>query len=446
MTKHRVGLIWFENDLRTDDHPLLHHAAQECQQLICLYCVNPKWFQPNRYGLRSMGELRWQFLQQSLADLDNQLQTLGQRLFVSYEAPLHAVAKLIAEFGVDAIYRSHQSGAYERHYFDIVRERYPFLDYVQDDTTTLFERAQLQQIMPSQAESFPASFSKFRKYVESNNLRPAIKAPLPAPASLSPKPARLNCSTVQPPATPNENSPFSGGSAVGQQHIEGYFKSNAAQHYKTTRNALDTWQHSTKFSPWLADGSVSARQVLAQLDQHEARQGANESTYWIFFELLWREYFHWYAQHYGNQVFAAGGIQGHRPTTSFYPGRFQKWCQGNTPYPIVNACMKQLNATGYISNRGRQLVASCFVHELGLDWRYGAAYFEQQLVDYDVAANWGNWQYLAGVGADPRGHRWFDLGKQTAMYDPKREFIERWQGDDHEQHLDHSDAADWPIR
>ena len=88
--------------------------------------------------------------------------------------------------------------------------------------------------------------------------------------------------------------------------------------------------------------------------------------------------------------------------------------------------MKQLNHTGYMSNRGRQIVASCFIHELGLDWRYGATYFEQQLIDYDVASNWGNWQYLAGVGADPRGCRQFNLKKQTQQHDPKGEFMDKW--------------------
>ncbi len=90
--------------------------------------------------------------------------------------------------------------------------------------------------------------------------------------------------------------------------------------------------------------------------------------------------------------------------------------------------MNQLKQTGYMSNRGRQIVASCFIHELGLDWRYGATYFEQHLIDYDVASNWGNWQYLAGVGADPRGCRQFNLSKQTQQYDPNAEFIDKWQG------------------
>ena len=88
--------------------------------------------------------------------------------------------------------------------------------------------------------------------------------------------------------------------------------------------------------------------------------------------------------------------------------------------------MQQLNQTGFMSNRGRQLVASCFVHELGLDWRFGAAYFEMMLIDYDVASNYGNWQYLAGVGSDPRGHRKFNLSKQTEIYDPDKSFINNW--------------------
>jgi deoxyribodipyrimidine photo-lyase len=99
-----------------------------------------------------------------------------------------------------------------------------------------------------------------------------------------------------------------------------------------------------------------------------------------------------------------------------------------------------------MSNRGRQIVASCFVHEMGLDWRYGAAYFQRQLIDYDVASNWGNWQYLAGVGADPRGHRHFDLNKQTEQFDPDGEFRRHWLGEDATAvELDHIDIVDWPI-
>jgi deoxyribodipyrimidine photo-lyase len=143
--------------------------------------------------------------------------------------------------------------------------------------------------------------------------------------------------------------------------------------------------------------------------------------------LLWREFFHLQAKKQGNLFFSLGGIQHKPPVIKHSTTLFRKWKNGTTDYPIVNAGMKQLAATGFLSNRSRQLVASCLVHELGLDWRYGAAYFEEMLIDYDVASNYGNWQYLAGVGSDPRGHRQFNLVKQTQIYDPKGAFIYKWQ-------------------
>jgi deoxyribodipyrimidine photo-lyase len=144
-------------------------------------------------------------------------------------------------------------------------------------------------------------------------------------------------------------------------------------------------------------------------------------------------------------MFAFKGINDKKLLTSFYPQRFKQWCNGKTPYPIVNACIHQLNKTGYLSNRGRQIVASCLVNELQIDWRCGAAYLEQQLIDYDVASNWGNWQYIAGVGCDPRGGRHFSLQKQAQSYDPKGVFIKKWGGVESTGSLDYIDAADWPI-
>ena len=111
--------------------------------------------------------------------------------------------------------------------------------------------------------------------------------------------------------------------------------------------------------------------------------------------------------------------------------------------------MLELKATGYMSNRGRQIVASCLVNEYQIDWRYGAAWFEHHLIDYDVASNWGNWQYIAGVGVDPRGGRHFDIGKQSKQYDPEEQYVRYWLGDAFVENTpamgDSVDAADWPI-
>ena len=413
MMTYRTGLVWLQDDIRLDDNALVRQAAAECEQLVFVYCVNPKWFQLNRYGLRSMGAARWRFRAAALTDLKQQLRQLGQDLLVVYQSPLQAIPELITRCSIDVIYSSRHAGFYEQSYARLLQQRYPFIQHQQLTTTSLWEPQQL----PFALQDLPDSFSKFRRRIEARELRAAIPMPIAAPTQLPPLPANANALFAErkhtlPPIEAPAQVHFEGGSRAAERHVTDYFASRAAHTYKETRNALDDWPSSTKFSPWLADGSLSARRLHQQLLQYEANHGSNESTYWIFFELLWREYFHWYAQRYGQRLFAFAGIKQQRPQTSFYGARWQQWCSGTTAHPIVNACMNQLNATGYMSNRGRQLVASCFVHELQLDWRYGAAFFEQQLLDYDVGSNWGNWQYLAGVGADPRCHRRFDLDKQ----------------------------------
>jgi deoxyribodipyrimidine photo-lyase len=125
-------------------------------------------------------------------------------------------------------------------------------------------------------------------------------------------------------------------------------------------------------------------------------------------------------------MFALRGIQNKDPNLTYCPEHFNAWCCGETNNEFVNAFMRQLLHTGWMSNRGRQIVASYLINEMSIDWRYGAAWFEQQLIDYDVAANWGNWQYLAGVGTDPRGRRHFNIEKQRQTYDPECTFITRW--------------------
>ncbi|MFT7288786.1 MAG: deoxyribodipyrimidine photo-lyase, partial [Halieaceae bacterium] len=182
---------------------------------------------------------------------------------------------------------------------------------------------------------------------------------------------------------------------------------------------------------------------------HEHRDGANESTAWLYFELLWREYFYWRAREDGIALFRHGGRnpQGKAVLSrcTFEPRNFARWCAGDTNYPLINALMHQLVSTGWMSNRGRQIAASCLIYDYGIDWRYGAAFFEKHLIDYDVASNYGNWQYIAGVGADPRGGRHFDIDKQSARYDPDGVFTAKWDGHRPHQPAYVTDAADWPI-
>ncbi|OQW75210.1 MAG: deoxyribodipyrimidine photolyase [Proteobacteria bacterium ST_bin11] len=441
MAMRKIGLYWFGNDLRLHDNNNLEQASAALDQLVCVYCLDPAWLAPNQFGMAHLSSLRWLFLKQALQDLDRNLQQVGQHLLVCYEAPVTAITTLVSKHGISAIYRSRHGGFQERQTWLALQKQLPGLRFIETDTQTLFHLKDLP------FAQLPQSFTQFKDMVEHLPIDQPSSACSALPASPESKsdwlfnfPVYLAASSAFDP-----DMAFQGGETTGKRHLRAYFRSSYPSNYKAVRNELDGWENSSKFSPWLAQGNLSVRKIYANLRRYEQENGANESTYWLYFELLWREYFQWYALQHGRRLFAFRGIKQHKPLTSFYPERFQKWCNGYTPYPLVNACMKQLKATGYLSNRGRQIVASCLVNELAVDWRFGAAYFEQHLLDYDVASNWGNWQYLAGVGADPRGQRHFDLEKQTRLYDPEGKFINKWQAEVRNLPLDSVDAADWPV-
>jgi deoxyribodipyrimidine photo-lyase len=148
----------------------------------------------------------------------------------------------------------------------------------------------------------------------------------------------------------------------------------------------------------------------------------------LIFELLWRDYFHFVALKFGTRLFKASGLKNNfikkwnRDKITF-----MKWVNGETGVDFVDANMKELKATGFLSNSGRQNVASYLTKDLGIEWTWGANYFESQLIDYDVCSNWGNWNYIAGVGNDPRDDRHFNIEKQASTYDPRGEYVRLWQ-------------------
>ena len=390
---------------------------------------------PNRFGSTGLGAHRQRFLEESLHALRQSLATLNQELIIINGLPETALTTLISDCEIDHVFRSRNAGWYENQTWQSLSEQHLRTQFTDIDSHTLFDLDSL----PFDLHDLPTSFTKFRKIVEQRDTEKPIAAITHLPLSPIKQKATASLNTS------DSDISFIGGEAQGFEHLKRYFSGSLPAHYKQVRNAIDGWDNSCKFSPWLANGSLSPREVLHWVHEYELKCVKNESTYWIYFELLWREYFQWLAHKIGHRLFSASGLKNTSPLTSYYPERFKKWVAGNTPYPLVNACMKELAATGYLSNRGRQIVASCFVNELAMDWRYGAAYFEQVLIDYDVAVNWGNWQYLAGVGADTRAKRHFNLEKQTAMYDPHNQYRSKWQADETTLPLDSVDAADWPI-
>ncbi len=445
---YKRSVYWFTHDQRLEFNSLFNDIIQKSEEVAFIFVVNERWLQERNYQHQVLGSNRRSFLVDSLEELALQLTKYGYRLTVLWGDPVKQVKRFITKYNIDTLVGCSQFGYFEQRQWQSLANSLPEVKIINRYLSTLFD--------PYQVPTNLKTFSQFRTQVENNetvntfrqvnDLFPyAHQIPIESDdlaasdhhlLKLTPKVDLLSQCHAQR---------FFAGEKSAQYHLSSYFSGTAPKQYKQTRNELDGWTNSTKFSPYLANGNLSPRQIWSAVTHYEHEFGENESTYWIKFELLWREYFQWLCRQQGASLFNFQGLAKSAPTTTFLPERFKAWCCGQTPYPIVNACMKQLNATGFMSNRGRQIVASCLVNELAVDWRYGAAYFQQQLIDHDVASNWGNWQYIAGVGVDPRGGRHFNLSKQSERYDPNNQFIEQWGGEKNTLILDSQDATGWPC-
>lgn len=429
----KTALYWFRYDLRLADNAGWTRLVAGCDAALGVFVLPEAWFRPGRYQCKRIEFFRLRFLLESLVDLREQLRACGSDLLVLKGDPAIEVVALAEHLGVDVVAVGDHPGSEEADELAWVARNLG-IPLMIAENFTLFDRAEL----PFAVADLPPTFSQFRKQVEKH----AAGRPLPMPRRMRKTLVvdKLPCvldhwrndlAVQQHAGKPGAAQPmqFSGGSAAGLRQLD-YFlsESHLIAGYKETRDQLDGWDFSSKLSPWLALGCISARQVAEAIRRYEAQHVSNQSTYWLYFELLWREYFQWLAYGCGKRLFALRGIQNKNPLLSFYPAEFAAWCYGNTDSDFVNALMRQMLYTGWMSNRGRQIVASYLINELGVDWRYGAAWFEQQLIDYDLAANWGNWQYLAGVGTDPRGRRHFNVRKQQDTHDPDGAFVQRWLG------------------
>jgi deoxyribodipyrimidine photo-lyase len=221
---------------------------------------------------------------------------------------------------------------------------------------------------------------------------------------------------------------FRGGESEGLKRLEYYFEETGlVSSYKQTRNQMIGGDYSSKFSPWLAMGCLSARTICHELKAYEQVHGSNESTYWLVFELLWRDYFRLMMIKYPKAFFLKKGLNRFSMSLPTHKKEvFEDWMNGKTGNDFIDANMIELKKTGFMSNRGRQNVASFLCHHLQSDWQYGAAYFEEMLIDYDVSSNWCNWAYLAGVGNDPIKNRVFNPDKQAQQYDGDRKYRNLW--------------------
>jgi len=292
----KTCIAWFRNDPRLHDNRMLRRAIEWGHRLLCVYIHDSKHDEYTRWGFPRMGRHRRIFLADTLRDLDAALTRLGHRLWLGYGRPSEVLPRLSQTLGATSIVCERIAAPEEEQ--DVGKVRAAGVDVQAIWQSSLLDPDNLS----FDVSSLPQVFSAFRKRVEAEGIQPPRAEPapseLPVPITALPEWIRIDQILNGVTAASDERSSFPygqpkcrGGKSAALAHVARYFSGAAAQRYKETRNGLIGIDHSTKFSPWLATGSLSPRTLFGALKSHEAAWGANESTYWIWFELLWRDYF-----------------------------------------------------------------------------------------------------------------------------------------------------------
>jgi deoxyribodipyrimidine photo-lyase len=426
--KIKTGLVWFRNDLRIRDNNSLYQATQACEKVIAVYFLDPRHFIEDRFGFRKTEKFRAQFLLETLIDLKQALEGNNIDLLVYMDQPENHMGSLCKTYNIESIYLQKEWTAEELDVAEAVKQKIPQnISWIEIYDQFLFHPDDVDIPFSKIPEVFTVFRKKLEKYVA---IRPEV-LPTKMPAenriqNNTSVPTIDKLGLEQPIPQKNTAFPFDGGATKGLERLHNYFfETKKLGVYKKTRNGLIGADYSSKFSPWLANGSLSTRTIYWQVKAFEKEFFKNQSTYWLIFELIWRDYFKYISLKHGNQIFQLEGILKKDYYWSQDSKQIEKWINGETNSDFVNANMIELKQTGWMSNRGRQNVASYFAKELELDWRIGAAYFESVLLDYDVHSNYGNWMYVAGVGNDPRDRK-FNVELQAERYDTSGKFRRLW--------------------
>jgi deoxyribodipyrimidine photo-lyase len=409
----KENVIWFRNDLRISNNAAVNAAIESGQKTQAIY------FLENR--TQKIGPYRKTFLIETLESLKTSLINYSITLNIIEGNVFDEIERFLSQKKPMRVFtnKGYAHDEVEQELLFAAEKHIEMAFY--DDGFLIAPHA-----LPFEIKDLPNTFTEFRKKLEKIGLDQLVGEHVHnSHISIS----KNNTQTDTLNRHPKSVFPFRGGESAALERLHDYlWNTRNILRYKETRNGLLGTEYSSKFSPWLACGCISPQCIYTEIKKFEREVEANESTYWLVFELLWREYFRYVMLKYGNKLFLPGGIKEARKETEFNNANqlFDTWTNGQTGDDFVDANMRELKHTGFMSNRGRQNAASYLVHQLKLDWRRGARYFEKMLIDYDVFSNWGNWAYLAGVGNDPRENRVFNTQKQAEMYDPDKAYRKSW--------------------
>ena len=426
--KQNTGLVWFRNNLRTHDNTSLHKAIQNHDAIIAVYFFDPNLFKIDEFGFQKTAKFRAKFLIETIIDLQQNLVNKNITLLTYFSTPELKLVELCEAYSIKSIYTQKEWTQEEVDTNLAIKKTLPkTIDFIEDYDQFLFHPDSVSRNFKNIPNVFTEFRKKLEKYVDVRKEEVIDTLPTDNLIENNTKIPTLYDLGFNDIHVANKTAfPFKGGETEALKRLNYYlFESKKVGYYKETRNGLVGVDYSTKFSPWLANGSLSPKTIYWQIKKFEKEIQKNQSTYWVIFELIWRDYFKFISLKYGNAIFKIGGILNRNYDWNSDKEIIQNWIDGKTKDDFVNANMIELKKTGWMSNRGRQNVASYFAKELLQDWRIGAAYFESVLLDYDVHSNYGNWMYVAGVGNDPRDRK-FNPQLQAERYDGNHKFRNLW--------------------
>lgn len=397
-----VNLFWFRRDLRLHDNAGLYHALKSGKPVQPIFIFDRNILDQ----LEDRQDRRVSFIHEQILLLQEKLKQYGATLDVRYGKPEEIFLQLINDYNVEGVYCNHDYEPYARErdhvVSDILKNNGSAFHSFKDQV--IFEK---NEVVKDNGEPYTVFTPYSRKWKSKLNAFYMRKYPVEKYSK-----AFLTQKEKEIPTL--ESMQFMDG---GNKSPYRKWDPEKIKSYKELRD-FPAEDGTSRLSVHLRFGTISIRQLV--------RETSVQSETFLN-ELIWREFYQailWHFPHVVNQSF--------KPAYDFIKWRnneaeFQAWCEGKTGYPIVDAGMRELNATGYMHNRVRMIVASFLTKHLLIDWRWGEAYFASKLLDYDLSANNGGWQWAAGSGCDAAPYfRIFNPALQTKKFDPQLKYIQKW--------------------
>ncbi|GGG91479.1 deoxyribodipyrimidine photo-lyase [Parapedobacter pyrenivorans] len=407
----RTILVWFRNDLRIHDNEILLRAVERSHQIVPVFCFDPRYFADTEYGTKKTGVLRAAFIRENVSALQHMLRQLGGELIIAHGYPEILIPQIAEKHQVDEVYH-HREVAHEETAISALVEEALWkmqINLRHFIGHTLYHKEDL----PFPIKDIPDAFTIFKKKTErESTIRPelgrpdTIRVPEGLDAGCLPDLSALGFSSTA--IQHARKLRFPGGESVALQQMNAFLYGDP-----------DVTDYSC-LSPYIAIGALSPNTLYHAAKDAENTALDKKRVEQIILKLLWRDYYRFMFKKHGNRFFQVGGLTGTPPdSVDDDEQHFGRWKTGNTGNAIIDKTMYQLNETGYIPHDQRVIVAAYLVHELKVNWLKGAAWFEERLLDYGPASNYGSWAHLAGVGSSIKDNKPVDIKKLSTRLYPK---------------------------